>query len=532
MKVIQEKLPASQVRLDIEISPEMSTQAYEKTLKEFMRNINIPGFRKGKVPRQILIQRLGPTRIKAAVLEELVEDGLKKALEQESVDAIGKFELRSPFEELIGAFRPGEAFTFSAVVDVPPEVEVKQYIDLTIPAEEVVYSPQQVEDVLKEYQQKTATLVPVDDRPAEMGDVALVDFEGRLAEPDESGEVIPIPGGSATDFQIDLEEGRFIEGFIEGVVGMTPGESKAVEATFPEAYPQEDVAGKPAIFDITLKEIKVRELPELDDDFAQDISEFETLAELRESLEKRYREEAEEKTKTNTHEAISQEMLQQVEVALPETLIKQEVDYMVTQTAMRLEQQGLDIKQLLTQELVEGMRERSRPDAITRLKQTLALGEIAKRESLVVEPEELEQKVDEFIDRYEDKSIDRDRVREFLKDDLVQDKVLSWLAEHNTIELVPEGTLSEAEDESPTEDVADGAGEAGESAAVDTSADSNPSAEVSDAEAMVVEVSASEVPGDEAASEDTSGAAETTKAEAAENVEPAEENSVDDRRNT
>ncbi|MGF1513192.1 MAG: trigger factor [Elainellaceae cyanobacterium] len=477
MKVIQEKLPASQVRLDIEISPEMSKQAYEKTLKEFTRNVNIPGFRKGKVPRQILIQRLGPSRIKAAVLEDLVEDGLKKALEQESVDAIGKFELRSSFEELIGAFRPGEALTFSAVVDVPPEVEIKQYKALKVQAEEVAYEPQQVEEVLKDYQQKTATLVPIDDRPAQMGDVALVDFEGRLAEPDENGEAIAIPGGSATDFQIDLEEGRFIEGFIEGVVGMTPGDSKAVDAAFPESYPQEEVAGKAAVFDITLKELKERELPELDDDFAQDVSEFETIVELRESLEKRYRDEAEQKTKVNKQEALSQEILNQVEAELPETLVQREVDHMVTQTAMRLEQQGLDIKQLLTQELVEGMRERSRPEAITRLKQTLAIGEIAKRESLTVEPDELEKKVDEFIERYEDKSIDRDRVRQVLEDDLVQEKVLDWLEAQNTVELVPEGTLAKDEDAEVTP-----SGEADEADAPEPTAD-----------ATVVDVPATEI---------------------------------------
>ncbi|MEO0408166.1 MAG: trigger factor, partial [Cyanobacteria bacterium P01_A01_bin.135] len=449
MKVIQEKLPASQVGLDIEIPPEMSAQAYEKTLREFTRNMNIPGFRKGKVPRQVLVQRLGSTRIKAAVIEELIEDSLKKALEQESIEAIGQFELRSSFEDLISSFQPGQALTFSAAVDVPPSATVAQYKGLTVQAEEVVYDPETVEGVLKDYQQKTATLVPIDDRPAQMGDAVLVDFDGHLAEPDENGETVPIPGGSATDFQIDLEEGRFIEGFIEGIVGMKPGESKAVEATFPEGYPQEDVAGKPAVFDITLQEVKERELPDLDDVFAQDISEFETMAELRESLEKRYTGEAEQKTKTNTNEALVKEMVNQIEVELPETLIKREVDYMVTQTAMRLEQQGLDIKQLLTKELVEGMRERSRPEAITRLKQTLALGEIAKQESISVAEEDLKAKVDEFIAGYQDKTVDRDRVRQVIEEEMLEEKVLDWLAEHNTVELVPEGSLAEDEAEEP-----------------------------------------------------------------------------------
>ena len=456
MKVIQEKLPASQVGLDIEIPPEMSAQAYEKALREFTRNINIPGFRKGKVPRRVLIQRLGASRIKATVIEELIEDSLKKALEQESIEAIGQFELRSSFEDLIGAFQPGQPLSFSAAVDVPPSAKVETYTGLTVQAEEVVYNPERVDEVLKDYQQKTATLVPIDDRPAQMGDVVLVDFDGHLAEPDENGETVAIPGGSATDFQIDLEEGRFIEGFIEGIVGMTPGESKAVEAAFPEGYPQEDVAGKPAVFDITLKEVKARELPELDDDFAQDVSEFETFSELQESLETRFKGEAEQKTKSNINDALAKEMVNQVDVELPGTLIKREVDYMVTQTAMRLEQQGLDIKQLLTQELVEGMRERSRPEAITRLKQTLALGEVAKQESISVEEDELKAKVDEFIEGYQDKSVDRDRVSQVLEEEMLEEKVLAWLADNNTVELVPEGSL--AEDEGAEAEVAEDEG--------------------------------------------------------------------------
>ncbi|NJO40743.1 MAG: trigger factor [Cyanobacteria bacterium CRU_2_1] len=455
MKVTQEKLPASQIGLEIEISPEMSTRAYEKTLAEFTRNANIPGFRKGKVPRKVLIQRFGSSRIKAAAVEELVQNSLKKALEQENIDAIGNFELRSSFEELISQFEPGTTFTFSAVVDIPPQVTLSQYTGLQVQAEEVKYDPDRVDKLLEDYRKRSATLVPVEGRSAQFEDVVTVDFKGRFAPEagadDEAAE--EIPGGSAEDFEIELTEGRFIPGFIDGIIGMNPGEMKDVAVTFPDDYPQQELAGKSAIFAITLKELKEREFPDLDDDFAQEISQFETLAELRESLESRFREEADEKTKQNKHEALLNELVKHIEVELPETLLKREIEYSIAQTAVRLEQQGMDIKKVFTDEVVSVLRQQARPEAIARLQRTLALGEVAEQESIQVEPEALTAKVEEIVENYPDNDVDINRLREVVGEDLLREKILSWLEEHGAVELVPEGSLSKAEPElSPSPD--------------------------------------------------------------------------------
>ncbi|MBD2463356.1 trigger factor [Oscillatoria sp. FACHB-1407] len=444
MKVIQEKLPASQIGLEIEITPEASKQAYEKTLQDFMRSMNIPGFRKGKVPRQVLIQRLGSTRIKAAVIEELIDSSLKQAIEQEKIEAIGNFELRSPFEELINQFDPGSAFTFSAAVDVSPTPTLDQYQGFQIQAEEIAYKPERVDEVLESYRNRMSTLVPVENRAAQEGDVAVVDFTGRLAQAPEEGSD-EIPGGSATDFEIELTEGRFIEGFIEGIIGMTPGESKDVEVSFPEGYPQPDLAGKAAVFSITLKDLKEKELPELDDDFAQDVSDFETLQELRDSLEARFKKEVEEKTQSNKEQAILNELVKHIQVDLPETLIKQEINYMLTQTAMQLERQGMDIKQMFTPEMVQRLREQSRPEAISRIQRTMALGEVAKRESIKVEPAEIEAKVNEMLQDFAGQDIDINRLRQVVEEDLLKEKIFAWLEEHSTLELVPEGSLAPAE---------------------------------------------------------------------------------------
>jgi trigger factor len=455
MKVTQEKLPASQIGLEIEITPEMSKQAYEKTLQEYTRSANIPGFRKGKVPRQVLIQRFGSVRIKAAVVEDLIESSLKQAVEQEKIDAIGSFELRSPFEELVTQFEPGSPLIFSAAVDVPPEIKLSTYKGLNVQAEEIKYDPAKVDEVLEDYRGRSATLVPVEGRPSETGDVAVVDFTGHIAKADPTDDSEPeeIPGGSATDFEIELTPGRFIEGFIEGIIGMAVGETKEVTATFPEGYPQEDLAGKPAVFTITLKELKAKELPELDDDFAQDVSKFETLAELRESLETKFQKEAEESTKNNKQEALANELVKHLEVELPATLVKREVDYMLTQMAMQFSQQGVDVKQLFTPDRVQQLRERSRPEAISRLERTLALGEVAKQESIQVSQAEITAKVEQVQQDALGQQFDLERLRQVVEEDLIRDKIFAWLEENSTVELVPEGSLAvPAEAEAPQDE--------------------------------------------------------------------------------
>lgn len=446
MKVTQEKLPSSQIGLEIEITPEMSQKAYEKTLQEFTRSANIPGFRKGKVPRQVLIQRFGSTRIKATVVEDLIQSSLQKALEQEEIAAIGSPDLKSSFDELVEQFQPGTSMSFLAAVDVMPEVALKQYKDLQVQAEEVIYNSEQVDKVLEDYRKRSSTLVPIEDRPAQPGDVAIVDFSGRLTAVAE-GESAEIPGGSAQDFEIELAEGRFIPGFVDGIIGMRPEETKDVDVAFPEDYPQPDLAGKAAVFTITVKELKERELPELDDDFAQEVSEFETLAELRKSLESRFQKEAEQKTKGHKQEALLKQLVEHLEADLPETMIRREVDQAVTQTAMQFSQQGMDIKKTFTQEVVAMLREQARPEALTRLKRTLALGEVAKQESIQVSAEEVQAKTEELLAEYEgQEDIDVNRLREVVEEDLLREKILDWLESSNSIELVPEGSLAPADE--------------------------------------------------------------------------------------
>ena len=455
MKVTQEKLPASQIGLEIEIPAEMSKNAYEKVVKDLSSTVNIPGFRKGKVPRQILLQRLGTERIKQAALEDLMQDGLNQALKQEAIKAIGNYQMLSPYEEVIGKFKPGEAFTFSVSVDVPPEVTLGEYTGLQVKAEEIPYDPSQVDNFLSERRAEKATLIPVEGRSAQMGDVAVVDYTGRLTAGEQEGDApTEIQGFRAENFEIELGEGGFPEDIVNGIVGMNVGETQEVPVQFPEDYAQKEFAGKSTVFSISLKDLKEKELPALDDDFAQQVSEFETLSELRETLEARFREKVEQETSANIHQALQSELLNHVEIDLPETMIEQEVEVLIRQTAIQLKEMGIDVNKLLTAENLPQMQERSRPEAIVRLKEHLALQEVAHRESLQVEQETIDAKVKEWLEQLGEKT-DTERVRGIVESDLLKEKALKWLEERATVELVPQGSLSATSEETIAESTED-----------------------------------------------------------------------------
>ena len=446
MKVTQERLPESQLGLNIEIAPEASRSAYEKMVQNLSRSSNIPGFRKGKVPRQVLLQRIGNERIKAAALEELIQKSLKDAIEQESIEALGQPNLRTDFEELLGQYNPGDTFTFSIAVDVPPSVELADYESLNVKAEEIVYQPEKVDEFIEQRREQKADLVPVEERAAVMEDVAFVDFKGTLTAEGQEGE--EIEGGSATNFQVELVEGKLIPGMVEGIVGMKPEETKEVAVTFPEDYPQEDLAGKPAVFSITLNELKTKELPELDNDFAQEATdeEFETIAAYKESLEKRFKEQAQDQTNNNINDAIADALLEQNTMDLPESLVQEEVTNVLTKTLMQMQQMGLDVKQLFNSDNVSMLRDNARPEALTNLKKSLIIKEIAKKEGLEPDQAAIEAKIAEIRPQLTGQEVDEDRLNEMVTQDLLSENTFKWLRDKAQVELVPEGSLADEAD--------------------------------------------------------------------------------------
>jgi trigger factor len=439
--------PGSRVALELAVPAQRSTAAYEKAVDSLSRTIRLPGFRKGKVPRAVLLQQIGPLRIRATALEELVDAAFREALDQhkDSVVAIGRPELSEGFEAVLERFEPGQTLSFTLELDVEPTPSLKSTKGLKAEAETVSYDPARVDELLDQSRRQMAALVPVEGRAAQSGDVAVLSFSGIYADNEEA-----ISGGSSDAMEVELEEGRMIPGFIEGVIGLEIGATKTVDCQFPESYPQEDAAGRAARFTITLKDLKTRELPALDDAFAQQASDKQTLAELRSDLETRLKDDAERRNKANRHNALVEALVEQLEVELPETLVQQEIRNLIEQTAGQIAEQGMDVKKLFTPDLVRSLMDTSRPEAEQRLRRSLALKALADAEGISVEDEALEAKVKEISRGLSQQgNIDPQRLRQAVADDLLQDKLLEWLEANNTISEKAPAAASDADAEQP-----------------------------------------------------------------------------------
>ena len=425
--------PGSRVALEVAIPGGRSQASYDAAVDKLSRSIKLPGFRKGKVPRPVLLQQIGPLRIRATALEDLVEAAFRDAVSQEMVAAIGRPELTEGFEVVLKRFEPGSALTITLELDVEPTPKLKSTKGLKAEAEAISFDPARIDELIEQSRKQLATLVPVEGRPAASGDVAVLSFSGIYVD---SGEAIS--GGSSDAMEVELEEGRMIPGFVEGVIGMAIGASKTIDCQFPDTYPQEDAAGRQSRFEISLKDLKCRELPALDDAFAQQASDKATLAELRADLETRLKDDAERRAKASRHDALLAALVQELEVELPETLVQQEIRNLVEQTAGQIAQQGMDVKKLFTPDLVRSLMDTSRPEAEERLRRSLALKALAAAEAIEVEAKELETKIKEISRGLSQQgNIDPERLRLAVADDLLRDKLLEWLEANSTITEKP-----------------------------------------------------------------------------------------------
>ena len=432
LKVKTSSLPGSRLALEVGVPAGRCKASYEAAVERLSRSVRLPGFRKGRVPKPVLLQQIGPLRVKASALEDLVDSVLRDAVEQEKVEVLGQPSLSGNFEELLEKFDPAKGLVVTLEMDVAPTPTLKSTKGLSAEAESVAYDPARVDELLDQSRRQLATLVPVSDRAAAMGDVAVVSFSGVFSD-DKSA----IEGGSANGLDVELEEGRMISGFVEGVVGMKPGDKKDVDCEFPDDYPEETCRGRKALFSISLDELKGRELPALDDAFAQQASDKKTLSELREDLESRLKQDAEQRQKNNRHEALLKALVDQLEVELPESLIKEEINSLLQETAAQMAQQGMDVKKLFTPETVQNLAQASRGEATERLQRSLALKALAKAEGISVADKDLEAKIKEVSAGFSDTNkIDPQRLRDAVAEDLLRETLLSWLEENAKLTMV------------------------------------------------------------------------------------------------
>ncbi len=437
LKVTTSSKPNSRIAVEVEVPADRCKNSYDEALSKLSRSISIPGFRKGKVPKAVVIQQLGVKRIQASALESLLQKVWTETLDQEGIEPLCEPELEDGFETILENFNPEKILILKLETDITPIPTLKKSSGLTAEVENLIFDPKKVDELIEQSRAQLATKVPVSNRAAKKGDIALVSFQGNFS--DDGSE---IEGGRADSIEIELEEGRMIPGFIEGVIGMNINDEKTLKCEFPKDYHQEDAKGRKAEFKVSLEDLKIKELPELNDDFAKQASDKENMTDLRADLEMRLKEDTDRKQEKNRQDSLLDALVKELEVELPKSLIDQEVRVIVEQTAQNFAQQGIDVKSMFTPELVKSLMESSKGEAEKKLRQKLALNALAKSEKIEVSQKEINSKLKEVqadMKLSKEKNIDEDRLKEAINDDLLQEKLFAWLEENNTIlEKAPE----------------------------------------------------------------------------------------------
>ena len=449
LKVKTSSKPNSRIAVEVEVPSDRCKNSYNEALNKLSRSISIPGFRKGKIPKAVVIQQLGVKRIQASALESLLQKVWTETLDQEGIEPLCEPEILDGFDMILEKFNPEKILILKLETDVAPTPTLKKSTGLTAEVETLNFDPKKVDELIDQSRSQLATKVPVSDRAAKKGDLALVSFKGKFAD-----NVNDIEVGSADSIEIELEKGRMIPGFIEGVIGMNINDEKILKCEFPKDYHQEDAKGRKAEFTVKLEDLKIKELPELNDDFAKQASDKENMADLRSDLEKRLKDDHDKKQKKNRQDSLLNALVEELEVELPKSLIDQEVRLIVEQTAQNFAQQGIDVKSMFTPELVKSLMESSKGEAEKKLRQKLALNALAKSEKIEVSENEINSKLKEVeaeIELSKEKNIDADRLKEAITDDLLQEKLFVWLEENNTvIEKAPEKSKAKSSKKTTT----------------------------------------------------------------------------------
>lgn len=385
-----EKLEGNQGKLTVEVDAETFNKALDQAFKKVQKQLNVPGFRKGRVPRQIFEQRFGVESLYQDALDIVLPDAYSNAIDETGIEPVDQPEIDI---EQIGK---GQSLIFTADVTVKPEVKLGEYKGLEVPKVNTEVTDEDVEAELKELQKRHAELVVKEDEPAEQGDTVVIDFEGFV-----DGEAFE--GGKAENHSLEIGSDSFIPGFEEQLVGVKAGDEKEVQVTFPEEYHAEELAGKPAVFKVKVHEVKQLVLPELDDDFAVDVDdEVETLDALKEKIENRLKGEKEHTAKHEVENAVIEKAAENAEIDIPEVMIDNEVERMVKEFDQRLQQQGLNLElysQFSGQD-IDSLKETMREDAEKRVRVNLTLEAIVKAENIDVTEEEVEKELQNMAEMY------------------------------------------------------------------------------------------------------------------------------------
>ena len=398
MSLQVEKLEKNMAKLTIEVSAEDLDKAMEKAYQKQKSRISLPGFRKGKAPRKMIESMYGKG--------VFMEDAVNSLVPQEYTKALGECDLEivSQPEINVTQMEPGKALIFTADVAVKPEVTLGDYRGVEVPKSEIAVTDEEVDAEVKKEQDKNARTVAVEDRAAANGDITTIDFEGFV-------DGVAFEGGKGTDYALTLGSSTFIPGFEDQLVGANTGDHVEVKVTFPEEYQAKELAGKEAVFQCDVKKIETKEVPELDDEFAKDVSEFDTLAEYKEDVKKKLTEKKEKEARTAKENAAVDKAIENAQMDIPELMTKTECRQMMDDFSRRMQQQGLSMEQYFqfTGQSMDKMMEDMKPQALKRIQTRLVLEKVAEAENIQPSEEEITEEIQKMADAYK---MEADKIRE------------------------------------------------------------------------------------------------------------------------
>ena len=402
MSVQVENLEKNMAKLTIEVSADKVEKAIQAAYLKEKSKISLPVFRKGKVPSQSIDKMYGASIFYEDAANRLIQENYGPAVDESGVDVVSRPTID------ITQIEKGQPFIFTAEVAVKPEVKLGKYMGVTVAKIDTSVSDEEVDAAVEEERNHNARTVTVQDRAIQDGDTAVIDFEGFV-------DGVAFEGGKAENHSLVIGSHSFIDTFEEQLIGKNTGDETEVNVTFPEEYQAEELAGKPALFKVKIHEIKVKELPELDDEFAQDVSEFDTLAEYREDVRKKLGETKEEEARRTKEDEAIKKIVDKSSMEIPEAMIETQVEVMVEEFAQRISQQGLSFEQYMqfSGMTMDKMKEQVKPEALSRIQSSLVLEEIAKAEDIQVSDEDVAAEIEKMAKAY---GMEAEKVSEFLGD--------------------------------------------------------------------------------------------------------------------
>ena len=400
MSVQVENLEKNMAKLTIEVSAEDLEKALESAYQKQKKQISVPGFRKGKVPRAMIEKMYGVDVFYEDAANALMQQNYAAAVDESGIDIVSR-----PTVDVV-QIEKGKPFIFTAEVAVKPEVTLGKYMGVTVTKIDTSVSDEEVDEALEKERNNNARTINVTDRPVAQGDTAVIDFEGFV-------DGVAFEGGKGENHSLEIGSHTFIDTFEDQLVGKNVGDEVDVNVTFPEQYQAADLAGKPATFKVKINEIKAKELPELDDEFAKDVSEFDTLAEYKESLKKDLEKKKQDEAKRTKEDEAIQKIIDKSTMEIPEAMIDTQCETMIEEFAQRIAQSGLSMDQYLQFSglTVDGLKEQVRPEALTRIQSSLVLEQIAKEENIEVSDADVDAEIEKMAKNY---GMEADKLKEYM----------------------------------------------------------------------------------------------------------------------